>query len=503
MWQFMLSFEGTQPPAHILDGVRRGEISSFCLFQANNVENPAQVRALTAALHRAAADGDQLPPLIGIDQEGGQLMAIGEGCTQLPGNMALGATRSPALAKAAGRVLATELRAMGINLNFAPSLDVNLNPTNPVIGIRSFGDDPALVAELGVAMIHGIQSAGVIATAKHFPGHGDTGQDTHHTDAILPHNRARLDRVELAPFRAAVKANVGAVMSAHIRVDAIDAGRPATLSPTVMQVLRSSMGYDGLTITDAMDMHAVAKVGKTASLQAALDAGLDLILLGHLTEQTALLEQFADQEHPAAIRRIQAARQQLPQEQPPLSTINSREHQQIAQEIANCSITTVRQNDALPLPTNGQIAVLVPIPQNLTPADTSASVTIDLAGELRARGRNVLDLRYPLQPTRSDIDALINQVTDAKRMVIGTMETRRHPEQADLVRALYQQHPNLIVAALRTPYDVLEFPEVRSYLCTYGIRPPSIQALARVLCGEQSATGQLPCQIPNVAVHNR
>ncbi|CAG1773069.1 partial Beta-hexosaminidase A, partial [uncultured bacterium] len=187
MIQLMHSFRGTTLPEAVREAVRRGEIAAFCLFNFN-VVSPAQLRELTLALYAAAAEGGLPPPIIGMDQEGGQLIAVSEGTTELPGNMALGATRSPELAEQAGRVLGRELLAMGVNMNFAPSLDINNNPANPAIGIRSFGDDPNLVSVLGRALIRGIQAEGVIATAKHFPGMGDIESDSHFALPVVPHS---------------------------------------------------------------------------------------------------------------------------------------------------------------------------------------------------------------------------------------------------------------------------------------------------------------------------
>ena len=203
MQQLMQSFEGHTAPPEILKAVQQGSLAAICLFTHLNVASPAQLHEMTAQIHRAAQQGGQLTPLIAIDQEGGQLIAITNGATELPGNMALGATRSPLLAMQAGQVLGRELLAMGINLNLAPAIDVNVNPANPVIGVRSFGDDPSLVSELGAAFIKGIQGVGVLASAKHFPGHGDTDNDSHLASPVVAHDLDRMNAVELAPFRAA------------------------------------------------------------------------------------------------------------------------------------------------------------------------------------------------------------------------------------------------------------------------------------------------------------
>src|SRR5258708_4347089 len=288
MRQLMHSFVGLTAPESIVEAVRRGEIASFCLFRGKNVQSPAQVRELNGELSRAAEAGGQLPPIIGIDQEGGQLIAICEGATELPGNMALGATRSAELAEQAGAVLGRELLAMGINLNVAPSVDINLSPANPGVGTRSFGDDPQLVADLGAASIRGMQGVGVIATAKHFPGLGDVGTDSHYALPVITHGLERLRQVEFLPFRAAIEADVAAIMTAHLLVTAIDDENLATVSPAILSLLRNELGYKGLTMSDAMDMEAVATMGKALSVKAALQAGVDVIVLGHLTDQLEL-----------------------------------------------------------------------------------------------------------------------------------------------------------------------------------------------------------------------
>jgi len=177
--KLMLSFAGIEPSAEILAALKRQHVGGVALFRALNVENPAQVRTLTAALQQAAAETGQPPLLVAADQEGGQLMALGNGPTPFPGNLALGATGSEDLAQRVGTAIGRELAAMGINVNFAPVCDVIINPQNPVVGTRSFGEDPRLVARLSAAKIRGIQAAGVAATAKHFPGHGDTTLDSH------------------------------------------------------------------------------------------------------------------------------------------------------------------------------------------------------------------------------------------------------------------------------------------------------------------------------------
>ncbi|MBC7813325.1 MAG: beta-N-acetylhexosaminidase [Burkholderiales bacterium] len=499
MQQLMYSFKGYVAPQAILDGVESGQITSFCLFTNQNIESPAQLRMLTDSLRDAAARGGHLPPLIGVDQEGGQLTAIANGATELPGNMALGATRSPELAYQYGLVLGRELLAMGVNLNFAPTMDVNVNPANPVIGIRSFGEEPELVADLGTAVIRGMQDEGILATAKHFPGHGDVASDPHDSQPVNIHPRSRLNTVELVPFRAAIRANVSAIMSGHILFTALDDRNPATLSSVILHdLLRNEMGFDGLVITDAMDMQAVARRGKLESVRDALQAGVDMVLLGHLTDQLELGQQTAHLENPLSVDRIQSMRQRIPAALPSLDVVGSAEHRQIAQTIAERSITLVKNGGQLPLRPSADdlIAVITPIPLDLTPADTSSHVTIQLAEFIQQRHSRTISLQFRQQAAEVEIRAIVEAAAKADIVIVGTIAADQDESQAALVRELHLRGKRPIVIALRTPYDLSVFPEIETYLCTYGIRGVTLQAATRVLFGEINAEGVLPCSIP-------
>ncbi|MEI7771586.1 MAG: glycoside hydrolase family 3 protein, partial [Chloroflexales bacterium] len=280
--KLLIWFDGSEAPDELLGLLRERPIGGVTLFRHLNGGAPAQVRALTAALQRAARADGRPPLLICADQEGGQLQAIG-GCTAFPGNMALGATGDADLARRVGAAMGAELAAVGVNVNYAPACDVNLNPRNPVIGTRSFGAGPAMVARLSAAVVDGLQGAGVAAVAKHFPGHGDTAQDSHHALAALPHTRARLDAVELPPFVAAIAAGARLVMTAHLALPAItgDPRLPATLAPQVLRgLLRDELGFGGVVVSDAMNMDGLSAggaLGENAVRAAA--AGVDLLLL--------------------------------------------------------------------------------------------------------------------------------------------------------------------------------------------------------------------------------
>lgn len=257
---FVIGFPGTEPDSDVESLIRDEGVGGVILF-ARNLVDPPQVRRLTAHLQSFSS---ALPLLIATDQEGGIVLRIGSDgaeATPWPGAMSLGAAASADLTRRVGAGIARELRAMGINMNLAPVLDVNVNPSNPVIGVRSFGADPHRVAENGVAYIEGHHEAGVLATAKHFPGHGDTAFDSHLALASVPHAIDRLEAVELIPFRRAIAAGVDAIMTAHVAFPAVepDPATPATLSPAVLTgLLRQRLGFDGLVITDCMEMKAIA-----------------------------------------------------------------------------------------------------------------------------------------------------------------------------------------------------------------------------------------------------
>jgi beta-N-acetylhexosaminidase len=275
----MVGFEGLEPSPDVRRLIREFGAGSVILF-ARNVDSPEQVAELVRELQAIARDaGHELPLLVAVDQEGGRVQRLRGPWTVWPAARALGRSGSEELARRTGAALAAELSACGILWDLAPVVDVDTNPLNPVIGDRSFGDDPALVARLGAALIQGLQDAGVGACAKHFPGHGDTALDSHLELPALDHSRSRLHDVELRPFRAAVAAGVASIMTAHVLVRELDDRLPATLSPRVVsELLRGELRYDGVVVADDLEMKAIAgrfKPGPAAVLAAL--AGCDVL----------------------------------------------------------------------------------------------------------------------------------------------------------------------------------------------------------------------------------
>ena len=258
------------------------------IFMGRNVGPPEQTRATITEL-QAQAKESGLPPLfVAVDQEGGRVQRLGPpNYVKRPSAREIGATHDPSQARAAASAIGGELKSLGFNWDFAPVLDVNNNPNNPVIGDRSYGDNPELVAEMGTAAMRGFQEdAGILACGKHFPGHGDTETDSHHALPRIAHSRARLDAVELVPFHAAIQAGLGAVMTSHILFPALDSVLPATLSPAILTgLLRDELGFDGLIITDDLEMKGVADGwGAPEAAVLAVLAGADILLCCHTYE---------------------------------------------------------------------------------------------------------------------------------------------------------------------------------------------------------------------------
>jgi beta-N-acetylhexosaminidase len=518
--RLMLAFDGVSLAPDAAERLATTPAAGVTLFRFLNSESPAQVRALVeriqaAARRRPAADA--LPLLIAGDQEGGQLVAIGEGTTPFAGSMALGASGDAGLAERVGRATGTELAAMGVNVCYAPVCDLATNPFNPAIGIRSFGDDPDRVGELVAGFVLGLQAAGVAAALKHFPGLGDVVADTHHGLATLDLERHVLDARELAPFRAGIAAGARLVMSAHLAVPALTGSDdiPATLSPDVMtRLLRDELGFDGVSITDALDMAALAQgPEQVVDVLAAIRAGVDLLLTAPDEEARWRIERglvhaaarglVDDAGSRAALDRVASLRAWLGQQgRPDLGLVGCAEHQALATEVATRSTTLVRDDGRLlPLRVHDgdRVAAVMPLPTDQTPADTSSAVPPALADALRARWPAVDEFVVAHAPSDEEIASVAASVADHAVVVVGTTAGLFEPRQAGLVEAILRSASGAVVSvALRTPFDLAAYPGSATHLSTYGILRPSLDALADVLFGVAPAVGRLPAAIPGL-----
>lgn len=509
---FICGFDDIEANEHARALVEQHQVGGIIYFR-RNVRSLSQLSALSDSLQELAAAGDQPPLFIAIDQEGGMVARIDQdGVSRVPGSMALGASGREEDAYIAAQICARELRSVGVNMNFAPCLDVNNNPRNPVIGVRSFGEDPEAVARLGCAVIRGYQEEAVSATAKHFPGHGDTSVDSHLGRASVPHDRERLNRVELVPFAQAIREGVDAIMTAHVSFPAIeDSGYPATLSrPVLTGLLREEMGFQGLIVTDCLEMHAISKqYGVAEGAVLAILAGADCVLVSHTyTEQEAAIRavveavrsgRIPESRIDASVERILALKQrQIKQrEQLPLSAsgVPQEEVQQLLYAIAGRSLTLVKDEGQLPIRKDVDTLVIWPELRQATQVDEAWSKSYTLGDALKDYGVPVRELRISTDMTDEEV-AQVVQDADGYKQIIAvtyTAESRLPHGQQQLVNKLASlQRGSLVVLASRNPYDIEFLEGIKTYLCSYENTPPLMQAAAAALIGKLKPKGKLP-----------
>ena len=473
----------------------------------------------TAVLTNQLQAKSKLPLLVGADFERGAAMRLDEG-TSFPTAMALAAAGNPADAHTMGRVTALEARAVGIQWIYAPDADVNNNPGNPIINTRSFGEDPARVAEYVTAFVRGVEENGGLATAKHFPGHGDTASDSHIDLPVIHADRDRLDRLELVPFRAAISAGVGSVMTGHLAVPSLepDLNTPATLSSHILtDLLRHDLHFQGLVVTDAMDMGGITVryAPGEAAVRAVL-AGADALLMPPVPDaafeglQAAVRSgRISIERLDASVRRILEAKARLGLEKNRLVDINAINQklgsvawQAQAQEISDRSVTLLRDKPNL-LPLDGtkpSRALLLAFY-----ADPEPYPGEDLERELKARFDSVTTLRADTRfinadtlklPSPDSYDvallALFVRVSDRKGNVDVPVE------QAALAERLYTSGKPVITLGFGSPYLIERFPQAQTWLAAFGISDVAQISIARALFGQIPVRGHLPVTIPGV-----
>lgn len=490
---------GVATPAEVVAKFQPGGVIYFNNSSYDNIDTPRQIAALSNGVQRAS----DIPLAISVDQEMGIVTRIGPPATQFPGNMALGAGRSAEDAEQAAAITARELRAMGINQNFAPDADVNSNPRNPVIGVRSYSGDPALAAELTAAQVRGYQGHflsphAVSATAKHFPGHGDTAEDSHTTLPKVDRTADEWRELDAPPFQAAIDAGIDSIMTAHIRMPRIDpSGEPATLSKPVLDLLREDLGYDGVIITDSLAMAGVRQLHPDAEIPVlALKAGVDQLLMPVKLEEAfnsvlaavrsgELTEQRIDQSV-LRVLRMKFLRGMLNGRQVDLDQVDAAlgtpEHLAAARRITDRTITAVR-NDAGVLPLRAKPTAALVTGWGETTTRTLATV---LGGTAMPTGT---------APTQAQITNVVQASANADLVVVLTNALSGQPAQQDLLTKLLATGKPVVAVAVRNPYDVAHT-AAPTWLATYSYGAGSMEALARVITGEVSPAGRLPVAVP-------
>ncbi len=474
----------------------------------------------TAALSNELQRAAKVPLLVAADFENGTAMRLADG-TSLPSAMAVAATGDPHDAFTMGKITAIEARAAGLNWIFAPVADVNDNPDNPIINTRSFGEDPARVAKFVAQFVRGVQENGAMATAKHFPGHGDVNTDSHISVPVVPGDLAELNRVELVPFRAAISVDVGAVMSGHLVVPAFEPDKnvPATLSPRILtDLLRKKMGFDGIEVTDALDMAGVTAIDSPPNVAVrAINAGIDVLLIPPNPDAAiaAMKEAVESGELPVAkvneaVRRILRAKAQLDLEQHRLTDLNrlnavfgSPKFKTEAQDIADRGITLIRDNaKILPLDAAKPLRVLLVV----ISGDPDPYPGTLIEQELRDRAGSVQTVRVDTNfvkansvqlPGSDNYDVAIAtvfvKVADRK----GTVGLPA--EEITLLNKLLASSKPTIIASLGSPYLVARFPNAKTWIAAFGTQDVVQRAMARSIFGQTAIGGQLPVSVPGVA----
>ncbi|WP_152512818.1 glycoside hydrolase family 3 protein [Desulfovibrio sp. X2] len=519
---FMVTFPGNVYSGDVADLVEKEKVGGVILYGISGNLGPARrLKRLTDELQgHATVDGDHLPLFVAVDQEGGTVSRLRDGFTQFPSAMALGATGDPDNADYEARIMATELLGVGVNVDFAPVADVNTNPENPVIGLRSFGSDPYLVAAFVRAFVESSRSEGLLCAAKHFPGHGEAAVDSHVGLPSLPFDAARLERVEFPPFIAAIAAKTPMIMTAHIALPKLnpeDPTLPATLSPAVLQgLLRGTLGYKGVIVTDSLFMGAVMKrFGPAEAAVKAFEAGADLLLFGADLydrgegEKTVGYEKAAmqalydavksgrvsEKRLDASVERILRAKSRIAprllvprDDRYALVSAGDDAGREAAEFMAGEAVTLVRNQGFLPLGETGGLAVIYP-------------KKLDAVGKAFDSGLPWAKL-VPVadDPTDDDVARAKATVKAAGgRALVVVSGVARHPAQEALVRALAAQKGAKIgVVAAGLPYDLLQFKEAPLLVATYGAHPGAFAALAAVCADEQRFTGHLPVSLPGL-----
>ncbi|TCS95075.1 beta-N-acetylhexosaminidase [Hazenella coriacea] len=509
---FLVGFESSgQQEATVMNDqakelIEKYHVGGILLFE-RNIKNMNQTVELNHQLQSLSLSTSEIPLLLAVDQEGGKVIRIKEGVTVFPGNMPLGATRDPQLAYQAGKQMGNDLRALGFNLNLAPSLDVNNNPKNPIIGVRSFGEDPQLVKQMGISMINGFKDGNILASVKHFPGHGDTSLDSHIDLPQVAHSRDRLSQIELVPFQAAIEKDVDIVMTTHTTFPAIDPtpGLPATLSKKVLtDLLRGEMGYQGVIATDDMEMGAIVKhFGTEKASVLAIQAGADLVLIGHsLEKQKGAIEAvkkavedgtITEERINQSVKRIlQLKAERLGEnsivKQPlPLVKKGSEltSNPEVAEKIAEQSITLVQD------------------PKGQLPVKLDKQTQLLILTEKRPKGFEEAFQQEGLQAKSiyldrlqsKDIPELLQKGQEADVILVGMSDVAADSPMIELVNQLSGLKKPIIHIGLDTPYEVSLLPKGSTYLAIYGSTPTSLHAVAKAIHGKIELKGQLPVTV--------
>lgn len=505
--RLVAGFPGTKPTEEFRHLIEEYKIGNIILFK-HNVESEEQLKNLCAELRKMVIDSTGIEPFITIDQEGGAVTRLPDSDINIPGAMAVCASGDPHNAYDMGLITAQRLRSYGINFDLAPVMDINCNPDNPVIGVRSYADTPDRVSEYGSQMIKGLLDGGVYSSLKHFPGHGDTATDSHLGLPVIDKSYEQLSKFELIPFIAGMEAGVPAVMTTHILFPQIEKEKiPATMSHTIMTgILREKLGFQGMIISDCMEMQAVAKFyGTVKGTIAAMNAGVDMVFISQtpglcMEAAKEALERLEDgtldreMTDSSADRIIRFKEKMLAMK--PKEFGNESECRVRTEEVRGESITAVQIPDS-GIPCIGDDPVFVGCHDYQTSLAANKAVSVfDFADEMKKRCGFGDAVVYSRNPDSCEIDRILQEIKGHSCIILGTYNGHLQKEQMTLRDRISRESGIPVIhCALRNPYDLRDEDPKVSAIAAWEYTQNGFDRLWEIISGSRKAVGRMPISL--------
>lgn len=508
--QTLVAFVDVDSAEQLRPAIETGKIGGV-LIQWGNY-SLAQTEELIAKLQRwAAKSPHKIPLLISIDYEGGTVYTpITLGFDYLPTNMMLSAAADEEGAAAIAYLAGLELRRTGVHINFSPVLDVNNNPDNPIIGVRSFGADPADVTKMGIALINGFKAAGVMSIVKHFPGHGDTAQDSHYAVPVVKASAEQMQKVHLAPFDAAVKQGVSGVMTGHVLYPALDAKNIATFSKPILQdLLKTRMGFTGLVVTDSLDMKSATTYCTIAGCAArALESGADMVLLGRYIKPLTVFNKTVQEVKEKNLQpRVEEAAEKIFEAKHQMGLLDGTwkapapSHEAYRAELGKISakaVTLVRnRKNTIPfIPNSNKKPTVCAV--FFAPARFSDQL-MSFSKPFLEKGWHVRSYNAALTPRKKDSQRAAACAKGADLLILTSLQwaDKTNINQKNSINGLIKENKNTVFISTMSPYDIKSYPEADTVLATYGLNRYVLQTAADIILGNQKAQGKLPVELPD------
>jgi len=501
----MFGVDGTTLSDHAISLIKDYKVGNIILF-ARNAQHPKQLYELNQSLQKLAMAEIGIPLLISIDQEGGMVTRIFHGATFFPGAMTVSAANRLEDAYILGDLMGQELQALGINMNLAPVLDVNNNPKNPVIGVRSYSDQPKRVADYGIQFMKGLQNH-VLATGKHFPGHGDTYLDSHLALPKVDYPIERLETVELVPFKKAIQEGIAALMSSHIDFPAFtEDGRPTTLSKSCLTgFLRETLGFEGLIVTDGMEMKAIQDhYGTVEASLMAIQAGANLVCICHSEplqkEAVGRIKQALRQgeltedtlnERVSRVLKYKERLKKIDLNSPYEAIkhiIENQETKQKSYDVVKRAATRVMGE---PLVLKDSALFIGVLPKATTQADDTDGL-YDIISHIKRDLPHLQTHAMSINPNDEEIEQALLKVKHVKQVLITSYNANIYPSQINLMNRIASTGVELHVIAMRNPYDLFYTKHIQNYVCMYEYTPNSVKVLMSYLKGQLQLEGRVP-----------